>query len=548
MMRAVIYIRRSTEEHQADSLKVQESEAKRFIKRKGWTLAPSYLYSDDGISRAEFLKRPGLIRLLNDVDADGRAFDVVVTRDESRLGGDMNRTCMLMQDVVDAGVKIHYYFNDEEVVLDDANSRFMVAARNFASELEREKLRGRVREHLQTKARRGLNVGGRCYGYDNIEVMDDDGQRREVRYVINDEQAAVVREVFVRYGKGEGLRSIVKDLNLRGVPSPSAGARGTGSWSISAPWAMLRRDRYRGDLVWGKFEKTYRKGTKVRISIDPKEWVRVEMPALRIVSDAVWFAAQAQMRRVNRTKKGGRPHRYLLSGVARCGECGGPMTVVNGRDGKVNVKMYACAYHRERGDAVCTNKARRPVEAVDRGIIDWLVRKVIDNKFVVAAVRELRRRFAGRARRAKTEAPALEREASKLRREIQHLVTAIAAATDKPDAVVKAIAERQERLASVEARTRAAKEAPTVIGNELDRVEAEARKRLQQFQAFLVEKGEKGRRVVVAAFVGPIKVTTLHLPHGKRFKLEGEARVGKLLATEVSNVASPEGVEPSLAT
>ncbi len=60
-------------------------------------------------------------------------------------------------------------------------------------------------------------------------------------------------------------------------------------------------------------------------------------------------------------------------------------------------------------------------------------------------------------------------------------------------------------------------------------------------QAFLVEKGERGRRVVLAAFVGPIKVTPLDLPERRRFKLEEQARVGKLLATEVSNVASPAG-------
>jgi hypothetical protein len=119
---------------------------------------------------------------------------------------------------------------------------------------------------------------------------------------------------------------------------------------------------------------------------------------------------------------------------------------------------------------------------------------------------------------------------------------------DKTEPVVKAIAERQERLSTVEATMRSAKEAPRVIGSELDRMEAEARKRLKRFGEFLAEKGERGRRVVLAAFVGPIKVTTLDLPEGRRFKLEGEARVGKLLATEVSNVASPAGVEPALAT
>jgi hypothetical protein len=95
---------------------------------------------------------------------------------------------------------------------------------------------------------------------------------------------------------------------------------------------------------------------------------------------------------------------------------------------------------------------------------------------------------------------------------------------------------------------RSAKEAPREIVNELDRMEAEAKKRLTQFQTFLVEKGGKGRRVIAAALVGPIKATPVDLPEGKRFRLEAEARVGKLLATEVSNLVSPGGFEPPLAT
>lgn len=223
------------------------------------------------------------------------------------------------------------------------------------------------------------------------------------------------------------------------------------------------------------------------------------------------------------------------------------MTVINGHDGKVNVKMYTCAYHRERGEAVCTNSARRPVATVDRTVVDWLMQKVIDQRFVVAAVKELRRRFAKRARKVTTDVPSLEQEASKLRAEIQRLVTAIATGSDQPD-LLRGITERRERLSGIEDRVRNARVVPSEIANELDRVEVEARKRLGRFQAFLVEKGEMGRQVVMAALVGPIKVTPLDLPEGRRFKLEGEARVGKLLATEVSNVASPAGVEPALAT
>lgn len=145
-------------------------------------------------------------------------------------------------------------------------------------------------------------------------------------------RAVILVEIFTRYAGGDGLRSIAKTLNARSVPPPSAGARGTGSWSTSALWAILRRTRYAGVLEWNRFEKMYRKGTKVRVKREAHEWIRIETPYLRIVSDELFAAAQAQMRKKNevstpaKAKKlnGGRPPSYLLSGVARCAICGGP--------------------------------------------------------------------------------------------------------------------------------------------------------------------------------------------------------------------------------
>ncbi|WP_437617007.1 recombinase family protein [Sorangium sp. So ce834] len=143
----------------------------------------------------------------------------VLVRDESRLGGDMNRTSPFIQNLLDTGVWLFYYFTDEEVRIDGAVDKGVLTVRNFASELEREKISQRTHEHLPTKARRGLNVGGRVYGYDNIEIEDGD-RRVRVEYKINEEQAKIVREIFRRYAAGEGLRTIAKDLNARGVEPP----------------------------------------------------------------------------------------------------------------------------------------------------------------------------------------------------------------------------------------------------------------------------------------------------------------------------------------
>src|SRR5215216_1162091 len=86
-------------------------------------------------------------------------------------------------------------FEGNEITLDGATDKIMMALRGFAAELEREKIAGRTREHLETKARRGLNTGGRCYGYDNVPIFDG-SQRTHVDYKINEEEAAIVLEVF----------------------------------------------------------------------------------------------------------------------------------------------------------------------------------------------------------------------------------------------------------------------------------------------------------------------------------------------------------------
>lgn len=547
-MRCALYARRSTDEHQMASLDVQREEATRYVEREGGSIRPEHIFVDDAVSRAEFKKRPGLIALLN--AAEAKAFDIVVVRDDSRLGGDTYRTGLAIQSLLEAGVRLFYYYSNEEVTLDTAVDKFLVAARGFAAELEREKTSQRTHEHLLTKARRGLNVGGRVYGYDNVEVKDGD-RRLRVEYRVNDEQAQVIREIFAMYGEGRGLRAIVKELNERGVSSPRAGRRGTGSWSTAAVWSMLRRDRYRGEIVWNRREKTYRKGTKVRVAREPSEWIKIPAPQLRIVSDELWFAAQAQMRRVEPSERrtsrgGGRPPRHLLSGFARCGECGGPITVTNGKSSYENVKVYACSYSRDRGKTVCSNTLRRPVDAVNHAVLDWIQVNLLSEELIVEVLKEVKTRLLERTKMTSSGVTELERDAAKLRVEIDRLVGALASSDAKPDAVIQAIAERQERLANLDARLRATRTAPEAIKLELHRLEAEARKRIADLREVAARNPDGAREVIAAVFDAPIKVTATQTAEGKRFWLEGEAVVGRLAGLDRRlNEASPAGFEPA---
>jgi hypothetical protein len=88
----------------------------------------------------------------------------------------------------------------------------------------------------------------------------------------------------------------------------------------------------------------------------------------------------------------------------------------------------------------------------------------------------------------------LEAEAKRLRGEIANLVSALAGGSSKPDALVEAVAERQEKLSTLDARIRAIKTAPEAISTELARLELEARARLADFRSILAgHPAELGR-------------------------------------------------------
>ena len=93
-MIAAIYARKSTDQNLPDAEKSvtrQVEHATAYATGKGWTVGPAHIYVDDGISGAEFAKRPGLARLINAL-TPRPPFQVLVMSEESRLGREQIET------------------------------------------------------------------------------------------------------------------------------------------------------------------------------------------------------------------------------------------------------------------------------------------------------------------------------------------------------------------------------------------------------------------------------------------------------------------------
>jgi site-specific DNA recombinase len=547
--RALLYLRKSTEEHQADSIHTQREGAEGFVRKLGGNVVGEIVDEDE--SRAEFKRRPGFARLLALCSSKDRDFDVLVVRDESRLGAG-ERLTVALDDVLAAGVRVFYYASAEEVDLSSPEHKLTHAVRAIVADMERAKTAGRTREALERKARRGWNVGGRCFGYDNVRTEDADG-RGHTDYRVNAEEARVVLECCRRYAAGESERAIARDLNSRGVPPPRAGGRGTGSWSPSCVREIIRRPRYRGSVEWGLAGAVYRGGTRVTFTRKRAELVTVDRPEMRIVPAELDEAIRARIADVRHRTGGrndfeGRTPRYLLSGkaVSRCGVCGGPMQVANGRQGRRTIRVYVCAWHRDRGPAVCANAVRRPVDAVDRVFIDWVRDHVLTEGLVVAALAEVRRRLRDRAASSTSDRAMTEAEVGRLDREIRRLVSVAASLdeADKPEELGRQIEEKTRRRRELRARLDADRAAPAAIDREVRGMEEAARARLADLRALLGRNPTEARRAVEALLRGPITFTPTSAG-APRFELSGEISTGGFF--RFCNPGVPSGIRTRVA-
>jgi site-specific DNA recombinase len=137
---AGIYSRRSHDQNLPDAEKSvtrQIEHATAYAERKGWTVDPAHVYADDGISGAEFVKRPGFLRLMNALKPTP-PFQILIMSEESRLGREQIQTAYALQQIMEAGVRVFYYLEDRKRTLDTAMDKVMLSLTGFASEVERE--------------------------------------------------------------------------------------------------------------------------------------------------------------------------------------------------------------------------------------------------------------------------------------------------------------------------------------------------------------------------------------------------------------------------
>ena len=429
-MRVAIYSRYSSDLQDPRSIADQTAACRQRAEREGWAVTAEF--SDAAISGASMTNRPGLQNLMT--DAERGDFDAVLCESLDRLSRDM-------EDI--AGLHKRLAFRNIEIITlaDGSVSKLHMGLRAIIASSFLDDLALKTRRGQAGRVRAGYIPGGRCYGYDVVA-----GGAQRGRRTINAVEAEIVRRIFAEYVEGHSPLAIAARLNGEGLPAPRGGL-----WNASTINGSRRRQNgilsnslYAGLLTYNRqrFLKDPSSGKRQARENPRSEWMTTELPELRIIDAETWEAAQGRRAGASclHLTHRRRPKR-LLSGLLRCGMCGGNYIV--------RTRNYvACS--RRMNTGTCDNNREVAMPEIEERVLAALRRHLLSPEMVEIAVESYRAERERLAReQAKTRAES-DRELSETKKRIAHVVAAIETGAD-PGPLLTRLGELELRRRVIEA-------------------------------------------------------------------------------------------------
>ena len=262
MLKAAIYCRLSEEDRNKknetdDSGSIQNQKAMllEYAAQHSWEVYN--IYSDDytGSDR----NRPAFTRMLE--DAESHRFDIILCKSQSRF----IRELELVEKYINGlfplwGIRFISLVDNADT--SNKGNKKARQINSLVNEWYLEDMSENIRAVLTNRRKSGFHIGAFApYGY-----KKDPEQKGHL--LIDEEAAAVVREIFALFSQGYGKAAIARLLNERGIPNPTEYKRLHGLryqqprsktstlWKYAAVFSMLSNELYIGNMVQGEASPT----------------------------------------------------------------------------------------------------------------------------------------------------------------------------------------------------------------------------------------------------------------------------------------------------
>ncbi len=329
------------------------------------------VYSDNGRTGTVF-DRPAWNHLMDDVRTG--KIQCIVVRDLSRFGRDYVETGSYLEKIFPAlGTRfISVKENFDNFTCGNAMESLSVSLQNLVNAMYSRDISKKVstalRAQMETGKFRNRNLP---YGY----LWNED----KTAYVVDEDAAAVVRQIFEWKRQEVSVYTIVERLKTGGIESPERHKRRAGSrngdniqgegWCPSTIRGILQNRAYIGEMVCGKSETALYKGLKKHVT-ETDKWIVVPDAHPPIVSVSDFEAVERQMREDSAHRETAMEWSAdiragmidLFAGKIFCADCGKRMYYKRQRiqcEGVVFRGVYDCSTHMRRGHGTCFKHAMR---------------------------------------------------------------------------------------------------------------------------------------------------------------------------------------------
>lgn len=377
---AVAYARYSSAGQRDVSIEQQLRDIRAFADREGYALVHEYAdHAKSGFhntaARSEFLAMLSA--------AETGVFDTIITWKVDRFGRNREEAALYKGQLRRLGVSVLYAMEPIPAGAAGVLTEGMLEA---IAEWYSRNLSENVTRGHRDNAAKCISNGCPIYGY----RRGPDGH-----YILQQEEAAVVRSVFARYVQGFSAAAIAADLNASGMKT----ARGC-PFSPQAVLRLLSNERYLGIYIWAD----------VRIPGG--------MPA--IVTPKEWEEAQRMKEKTGRHVEQGQAD-FLLTGKAFCGHCGAAMIGDSGTS-KTGATHYYYTCQGKKARKGCRKKSLRK-EYLEDAVLRFIVENCLTGPerekiadAIIAAQREQEK---------KSPLAAMEKELSETQKKIDNVNSAI---------------------------------------------------------------------------------------------------------------------------
>ena len=350
-MKAVIYARYSSDNQREESIEGQLRDCMQYAEYNDIQVVGSYI---DRAMSAKTDNRPNFQQMIK--DSAKRLFDVIIVWKLDRFARNRFDSAYYKNILKKNGVRV---ISAKESISEGAEGIILESVLEGYAEYYSVELAEKVNRGMTDNALKAMSNGGITpLGY----YLDD-----EQHLQIDERKAPFVREIFQRYADGEMIKTIIDDMNARGVGITVRMKKKAGKKAYNKPLGynnvrrMLSNRKYIGEY---RFKDIVIEGAIPAI-IDKDLFEKVQKRiAVNTRAPAIHKAEDE----------------YLLTTHLFCGKCKAMMIGDSGKGKKGTVyHYYKCVNTKKRH--TCDKKAIGK-EKIENAVIKAVMDKIMDDKLM----------------------------------------------------------------------------------------------------------------------------------------------------------------------